>query len=58
MAELDATQASQILGYSREYFVKVVCKRRDFPKPSTNCSPRKRRWRMGDVVRFKEGVRA
>ena len=55
MAELDATQASAILGYSREYFVKVVCKRRDFPKPSTKCSPRKRRWRMGDVVRFKEG---
>jgi predicted DNA-binding transcriptional regulator AlpA len=55
MAELDPTQASQLLGYSREYFVKVVCKRRDFPKPSTNCSPRKRRWRMADVMRFKEG---
>jgi hypothetical protein len=46
-----------MLGYSREYYVKCVTKRPDHPKPSQNCSPKKRKWRVVELQRFKEGKR-
>ena len=55
--EYDATQAAAMLGYSREYYVKCVTKRPDHPKPSQNCSPKKRKWRVVELQRFKEGKR-
>lgn len=55
--ELDAGQASTLLGISRRYFVDELSKKPGFPKPSTNLSNKTRRWRYADLLKVKkEGV--
>lgn len=51
--EIDAGQAAQLLGVSRQHFTDRISKRPDFPKPVVNFSPRSRRWRYGDVLTWR-----
>lgn len=51
--ELDAGQAAQLLGVSRQHFTDRISKRKDFPRPVVNFSPRSRRWRYGDVLAWR-----
>ena len=53
--ELDAGQASTLLGVSRRYYVDELSKRQGFPKPSTNLSQKTRRWRYADLLKVKKG---
>jgi predicted DNA-binding transcriptional regulator AlpA len=54
--EIDAGQAAELLGVSRQHFTDRIAKRKDFPKPVADFSPRSRKWRMADVLRFKAGA--
>lgn len=53
--EIDAAQAAQLLGVSRQHFTDRISKRPDFPKPCVNFSPRSRRWRYDEVLRWRQG---
>lgn len=54
--ELDAAAAAQLLGVSRQHFTDKISKRPDFPRPCANFSPKRRRWRYDEVLRFKQGA--
>ena len=53
--EIDAGQVAQLLGVSRQHFTDRISKRADFPKPCVNFSPRSRRWRYDEVLRWRQG---
>lgn len=54
--EIDAATCAQLLGVSRSHFTDRISKRADFPKPCANFSPKSRRWRYDEVLRFKQGA--
>jgi predicted DNA-binding transcriptional regulator AlpA len=53
--EIDASQVAQLLGVTRQHFTDRISKRTDFPKPCVNFSPRSRRWRHDEVLRWRQG---
>lgn len=53
-AEIDAGEVALLLGVTRQHFVDRISKRLDFPKPVVNWSPRARRWKHSDVLRWRE----
>lgn len=53
--EVHTGEIAQALGLTLPYVTNVLTKRADFPKPCTNVSRVTRRWRWGDVVKFKQG---
>lgn len=57
MSELDTRQAAELLGYSRDYFVDIVCKKPGFPRPYKAPTPWKRRWLQSDLLRWAQGQR-
>tara|TARA_R110000868_G_scaffold211349_2_gene461420 strand:- start:1144 stop:1329 length:186 start_codon:yes stop_codon:yes gene_type:complete len=52
--EIDAGTVSQLLGVSRQHFTDRISKRPDFPKPVVNFSPKSRKWRFDEVMRWRE----
>lgn len=55
MSEIDIGQVAQVLGYNRKYVNDKLRKKPGFPPPVQNNSPRKRRWRLADILRYKQG---
>ena len=55
MSEIDTSQIAQLLGYSRKHVTDRLVKQPNFPKPCQNNSPKKRRWRFDEVLKFKRG---
>lgn len=55
MNEIDAAAAAALLGVSRQHFTDRIAKRPDFPRPVVNFSPRSRRWRYADVLKWRQG---
>lgn len=55
MNEIDAAAAASLLGVSRQHFTDRIAKRPDFPRPVVNFSPRSRRWRYADVLKWRQG---
>lgn len=53
--EIDAGQVAQLLGVSRGYFTDKLSKKPGFPKPVVNFSPRSRRWRYDEILRWRQG---
>ncbi len=53
--EIDAGQVAQLLNVSRQHFTDRISKRPDFPRPVVNFSPRSRRWRFDEVLRWRQG---
>lgn len=53
--EIDAGKVAQLLGVSRQHFTDRISKRSDFPRPVVNFSPRSRRWRFDEVLRWRQG---
>ena len=55
MNEIDAAACAALLGVSRQHFTDRIAKRQDFPRPVVDFSPRSRRWRYADVLRWRQG---
>ena len=48
-------ECAEMLGVTRGYFTRRVCKRPDFPAPFINRSQKMRRWRLSDFQRWMTG---
>lgn len=51
--EIDAGTVAQLLGVTRQHFTDRISKRPDFPKPVVNFSPKSRKWRFDEVMRWR-----
>ncbi|MEL4181197.1 helix-turn-helix transcriptional regulator [Roseateles sp. PN1] len=51
--EIDAGTVAQLLGVTRQHFTDRIAKKKGFPQPVVNFSPKSRRWRYDEVLRWR-----